>query len=136
MIIGIGGLIQIGLAVGSSKRNEQSKADFAAAALGFIYLLLTCFPIAHSGAVYWHFYFCTFPFEIGIIPADKNPPYERHIMNDQLYEIGNCRKIQDEPRRRWFSNRNVDLIVWCGEKNQITGFQFCYKEGASEYAVT
>lgn len=61
---------------------------------------------------------------------------EEHIKKDQLVEFRNCRQIRGEPLRRWFCNRNIDLIVWFGEQDQIQGFQFCYRDGHAEYAVT
>jgi hypothetical protein len=57
-------------------------------------------------------------------------------MKDKLIEVRNCRQIRGEPQRRWFANRDLDLIVWFGEKNDICGFQFCYRETNAEYAVT
>ncbi|MCH7756306.1 hypothetical protein IH970_14450 [candidate division KSB1 bacterium] len=44
-----------------------------------------------------------------------------------LKEIQTARQIEGEPKRRWFSNRFFDLIVWFKKNdNEITGFQLCY----------
>lgn len=40
-----------------------------------------------------------------------------------------------EPRRRWFSSPNLDLIVWFDQCESITGFELCYDKGRIEHAV-
>ncbi len=52
-----------------------------------------------------------------------------------LLETRNCRQIPGDPRRRWFSSRTLDLIVWY-EGEVITGFQLCYRDGPLERALT
>jgi len=46
------------------------------------------------------------------------------------------RQIPGEPRRRWFFDDAMDLIVWTGEDDAILGFQLCYQLQGEEYAVT
>jgi len=42
-----------------------------------------------------------------------------------------------EPRRRWFSGDDLDLIVWLApDATTITGFQLCYKRTGADYALT
>ena len=40
-----------------------------------------------------------------------------------LKEYTHVRQIQGESKRRWFSDRYFDLIVWFGEQDEIVGFQ-------------
>jgi hypothetical protein len=42
----------------------------------------------------------------------------------------------DDDRRRWFASPRCDLIVWLGDDNSPTGFQFCYDKDASERALS
>jgi len=44
--------------------------------------------------------------------------------------------MPDEPARRWFSSKELDLIVWLSPTGSPIGFQFCYDKGKSEHAVT
>ncbi len=53
-----------------------------------------------------------------------------------LKEIQNARQIEGEPKRRWFSNRFFDLIVWFKNDNEITGFQLCYNISFDEKGLT
>jgi len=55
-------------------------------------------------------------------------------MKDTLTEVPNCRQIEGEPLRRWFTCLTMDLIVWF-EDEAIIGFQLCYKEGPLEHAL-
>ena len=41
-----------------------------------------------------------------------------------------------EPRRRWFSNDDFDLVVWFDDVGGITGFQLCYDRSRVERALT
>src|SRR6266568_3059053 len=46
---------------------------------------------------------------------------------------------QDSPKsknRRWFSDENLDLIVWFDPRGRITGFQLCYDKLVHECALT
>lgn len=47
-----------------------------------------------------------------------------------------AQKPEDDGRRRWFSDNQLELIVWYCPENMLTGFQFCYDIGAGEHAVT
>ena len=51
-------------------------------------------------------------------------------------EFTNVRQIPGEPRRRWFTCEDLELVVWFDESDDPMGFQLCYKNGGSEYAVT
>ena len=53
-----------------------------------------------------------------------------------LYELLNVRQIPGEYYRRWFSDDNLDLIIWYSMDQEIIGFQFCYKSGTDEKALT
>jgi hypothetical protein len=59
----------------------------------------------------------------------------QHIMTS-FYEIKNCRQRPDEPRRRWFSTRRQDLIVWFGDAERIVGFRYAYDATDGAFAVT
>ena len=54
----------------------------------------------------------------------------------KLIEFPNVRQIPGEPRRRWFTCEDLELVVWCDESDGPMGFQLCYKNGRSEYALT
>ena len=53
-----------------------------------------------------------------------------------LTEVKRVRQIENEPRRRWFSDDYFDLIVWLGKRRQIIGFQLCYGKLEAERALT
>ena len=53
-----------------------------------------------------------------------------------LREVCDVRQIPGEPRRRWFSDDDFDLIVWFAEDDTITGFQLCYRSGQESKALT
>lgn len=53
-----------------------------------------------------------------------------------LREIANIRQVESEPRRRWFSDENLDLVVWQDAGREIIGFQLCYDKQRSEHALT
>lgn len=53
-----------------------------------------------------------------------------------LYEIKNIRQYKDEPERRWFYDREVDLTVWFNKTNEIVGFQLCYDKTQNQHALT
>ena len=42
----------------------------------------------------------------------------------------------DGTRRRWFTDRKLDLIVWIAEDATVDSFQLCYVRLGSEYALT
>ena len=51
-------------------------------------------------------------------------------------EISNVRQIKGEPKRRWFSDKDLELIVWFGEHDRIVGFQLCYEMDKEPRALT
>lgn len=51
-------------------------------------------------------------------------------------EIKNVRQIKGEPKRRWFSDEDLELIVWLGRGNSIIGFQLCYEINGKPKALT
>ena len=51
-------------------------------------------------------------------------------------EFKGVRQIPGEPRRRWFGADALELIVWYGKGEEITGFQLCYKDGIKSKALT
>ena len=53
-----------------------------------------------------------------------------------LKEIRDVRQIPGEPRRRWFSQTGLDLIVWFDADKSIHGFQLCYEKNGEEKAIT
>lgn len=56
---------------------------------------------------------------------------------DKMFtEIQNVRQIKGEPRRRWFSDEGLELIVWLGRGKSIIGFQFCYEINQKPKALT
>lgn len=55
---------------------------------------------------------------------------------NKLYEIRNTKQIPGEPRRRWFSSQDLDLIVWLGEDDSIIGFQLSYDKLFDQRALT
>lgn len=52
-----------------------------------------------------------------------------------LREIKSVRQISDEPNRRWFSDDDMDLIVWY-KGDVIFGFQLCYDKLGEEKALS
>jgi hypothetical protein len=53
-----------------------------------------------------------------------------------LREIRDVKQVPGEPRRRWFSDENFDLIVWFETEDQIIGFQLCYDKESEQKALT
>ena len=54
-----------------------------------------------------------------------------------ITEITGVRQINGDPRRRWFSNEDFDLIVWLDDPDDhISGFQLCYDKTAYQRALT
>ena len=53
-----------------------------------------------------------------------------------LREIAHTRQIAGEPRRRWFTSNELDLIVWLNDDEQPVGFQLCYDKLTGERALT
>ena len=53
-----------------------------------------------------------------------------------MKEIRDVRQIPGEPRRRWFSDEDFDLIVWTDPEDQMIGFQLCYDKEIKQKALT
>jgi len=53
-----------------------------------------------------------------------------------LAEFQNVRQIPNEGHRRWFTDNNLDLIVWYDDESHLTGFQLCYDKTGRERALT
>ena len=53
-----------------------------------------------------------------------------------LKEITSVANNDAEPRRRWFSDKIVDLYVWYDDNDAIVQFQICYDKGPGEKALT
>lgn len=52
-----------------------------------------------------------------------------------LREIPDTRQVAGEPERRWFTNGDIDLIVW-NEKHRISGFQLVFPSDDGHTALT
>ena len=55
---------------------------------------------------------------------------------DSLRELPATRQVDGEPRRRWFSSPDLDLILWFGDDERPLGFQLCYDKTRGERALT
>lgn len=55
-----------------------------------------------------------------------------------LREKKDVRQIEGEGYRRWFTDKNFDLIVWYEDENSPSciGFQLCYDKEDRERALT
>ena len=53
-----------------------------------------------------------------------------------LYEIKNVSQYENELRRRWFFDHDIDLTIWFDEENQIDSFQLCYDKIKIYHALT
>lgn len=53
-----------------------------------------------------------------------------------LKEVVPTRQIAGEPRRRWWMDDDMDLIVWRSETDGFLGFQLSYRLGGVEKALT
>lgn len=55
-----------------------------------------------------------------------------------LREIPDLRQFPDEGFRRWFSDRDQDVIVWYADetRQEVIGFQICYDKQETEHALT
>lgn len=51
-------------------------------------------------------------------------------------EILGVRQIKGEPKRRWFSDGDLELIVWLDENDGIVGFQLCCEVDKEPKALT
>ncbi len=52
-----------------------------------------------------------------------------------LQECEHVRQIDDETPRRWFNDDYFDLIIWCDDADDITGFQLCYDVSRQSHAI-
>ena len=53
-----------------------------------------------------------------------------------LTEATDIRQIPGEPKRRWFSDDDFELIVWIDYNDIIVGFQLCYDKRNNMRALT
>lgn len=53
-----------------------------------------------------------------------------------LSEVRNARQVAGEGLRRWFTDDDMDLIVWYGDDGAVSGFQLCYNKERRERALT
>ena len=53
-----------------------------------------------------------------------------------LYEIEGVKSYENEPKRRWFFDHDIDLTVWFDETEKIVGFQICYDKPKNPHAFT
>ena len=53
-----------------------------------------------------------------------------------LYEVKNVRQYKKDGFRRWFTDKDFDLIVWYDNNKNISGFQLCYNKSEYERALT
>ena len=53
-----------------------------------------------------------------------------------LYEIEKVKNHENEPKRRWFFDHDIDLTVWFDDNVHIIGFQLCYDKPETPHAVT
>ncbi|HTL58163.1 MAG TPA: hypothetical protein VL361_20920 [Candidatus Limnocylindrales bacterium] len=53
-----------------------------------------------------------------------------------LVEFQNVSQVPGEPRRRWFTSDDLDLVVWCDDSGAAAAFQLCYNKARSECALT
>jgi hypothetical protein len=56
-------------------------------------------------------------------------------MKNMLREHSEVRQIPGEPRRRWFTSNQFDLIVWLGDEGGFAGFELCYDRQHRERAL-
>ena len=54
----------------------------------------------------------------------------------RLREVHAVQQVPGEPRRRWFSSTEIDLIVWLDAAGAPAGFQLCYGKPHAERALT
>ena len=52
-----------------------------------------------------------------------------------LKEITEVKKVEGEPRRRWFTDTMLDLYVWYDDEDNIMQFQISYDKGPNEQAL-
>jgi len=52
-----------------------------------------------------------------------------------LKEVAKVRQIEGESRRRFFTDPDMDLVVWSDDRGEVLGFELCYNKGKGERAV-
>jgi len=52
-----------------------------------------------------------------------------------MIEVSTVRQIPGEPRRRWFSSSDFDLIVRYEANGALAGFELCYDKPQRERAI-
>lgn len=52
-----------------------------------------------------------------------------------MREIVNVRQVPGDSKRRWFSSRDFDLIVWLAADRSLTGFELCYDKQQGEHSI-
>ncbi len=52
-----------------------------------------------------------------------------------MIEWAGVRQIPGEPRRRWFSSEEFDLIVRLDDSGEFIGFELCYDKTSNEHAL-
>lgn len=52
-----------------------------------------------------------------------------------MQEHLHVRQIPGEPRRRWFSSDDFDLILWLNDDRSYGGFELCYDKQGHERAL-
>ena len=45
-------------------------------------------------------------------------------------------QVEDEPRRRWFVDDDLDLVVWLTEHDSVVALELCYDKPGHERALT
>ncbi len=53
-----------------------------------------------------------------------------------LRELKNIKQIEGEPRRRWFADEELDLILWYNSDKRLDGFEICYDKLAGSKSIT
>jgi hypothetical protein len=53
-----------------------------------------------------------------------------------LQELRNVRQVPGDHFRRWFSDENLEIVVWYDEAGAIFGFQICYDPREQPRALT
>jgi hypothetical protein len=52
-----------------------------------------------------------------------------------LRELPRVQQVAGEPRRRWFHDHEMDLVLWEGEDGQPVGFQLAYDKHRNEHSI-
>jgi len=65
------------------------------------------------------------------------PTVKRRAAGEGLRELVNVRQVPGESPRRWFTSKEMELIVWLGAHGEPFGFQLCFgRRGDDERALT